>query len=639
MSEDLQSFEKEVETTEFDTSAEQGQQSSSSSEIETDMEIEEPNDAFPQGMSITTEQNQPPLLSIIPRSPISAESSNSSNSINRSSHRRDGRNGRNGRGGRNNRGRNVRHPNLVQVPRNMLMPVAVGQFSQNHPQLGMGMGMGFGIGFGMERDSRSQRQERQTLESDESDNHDQQSPINMDKIFRKDMKPYFSLDSRPKPTNYVEMCDSSIQKLSELKMKNEENEEFDSVIKNLSAIKQKLKRLMDIGIAANKRDLMIGSFCSTSEKIIGITPSTNGSFDRKCFEMTRALGDLYDDDVYGNVIGSEITFAFGPNGPIVISYMEALSNTTERSIDKRLIFGSYRLDKVRRSNMQNVVDGLNEQSVDSTQFTFDLIMTDVDTKNSILCHATTEMKKNIVFRMQDIDKTGTEIFSALTDLVHRRAVSKVNFTKIVKKLTRVMPRYARVAYWNDILNFIDKEMSIMNSGYDYVDAGDNYVFKISLEEHEACNITAIPAPYLNIEMMCGHIFSLPAVYGLVNEGACEDTESIRCPMCRDTLIPIMIPVLSKEDQNKVKTNVYTKSDLLCETDDSCFSLEQNETKLNKFPNIGSGISKLKSTIDSTAPFDVEDDSSDDNENIGDDESNDSNSQNHDIVVPRMSPWQ
>jgi hypothetical protein len=421
-------------------------------------------------------------------------------------------------------------------------------------------------------------------------------PIDESKIFLKDAAPYFTLDEKP-TTNYVGLCDTMMKNIEHMKQDNKNtNPQIDELIASMSLIKSKLSRLIEIGKNINSRDIMIGSFCNTVNNILGYMPSTKGSFDRKCVESVRALEDLYDDDVYGNPIGSEITFNFGSNAPIMIGYMELLRKTTDRPVEKRILFGKYRLDRVHRANMNAVMADLKKQTFDSITFVFDMIMTATDTNISILCHAICSHENGTKFRIENIDCAGYEIFNSLNDLIVRRAVSNTNYTKLVRKLTQTMTRQNRSQIWNDILNFLDSDMNIIQDGYRYVDAGDNFIFKISREDNEPCQLTCIDPPYINIHMFCGHALSLPSVYGLVNEGASQDTESIKCPLCRKTLIPTMIPAVSEENKKKFEIKIYSIDDFK-DTDSDChITMEKNVSRASR--NV-SGIAKLKSSMITT----------------------------------------
>jgi hypothetical protein len=57
---------------------------------------------------------------------------------------------------------------------------------------------------------------------------------------------------------------------------------------------------------------------------------------------------------------------------------------------------------------------------------------------------------------------------------------------------------------------------------------------ISIEKIEDCLITGVNPPYLKLNLECKHSISLMAYKGIINSDD-DDTESIRCPMCRRDL--------------------------------------------------------------------------------------------------------
>ena len=425
-----------------------------------------------------------------------------------------------------------------------------------------------------------------------NENETPEQKINTTKIFLKDAPPRFTIENKPRK-DYVGMCDTLHNIMEQMKNENKEpDKRYDECIESVTAIKNKLSRLITIGNNANKRDIMIASFCRTAHEIIGVIPYTKGSYDRKRAEMISGLSDLFDDDVYGNPIGSEITFIFKAALAHIGGYMEALRNTTDRPIEKRIVFGNYRLDRVRRSNLHDVVKKLNNAM--PVQMAYEIIMTDIDTNVSIMCNvAKNTAEEEMKFGVEGITQRTNDIINQQLDLIGRRAGSKKNYVKRVAKLSRIMPRKKRARIWNDILKFIDSELSLLDEGYHYVDAGDNFTFNTEIEDKEQCPITCIDPPYIKIYMSCGHCISLQCVNGLINDGESEDTEAIKCPLCRETLIPVMIPAISVETKKKFEIKTYTLDDFgKIDDEDHGIVMEKNTSSVKEdIPRLTQQISQ------------------------------------------------
>lgn len=95
-----------------------------------------------------------------------------------------------------------------------------------------------------------------------------------------------------------------------------------------------------------------------------------------------------------------------------------------------------------------------------------------------------------------------------------------------------------------------------------VDCGNFKYPKYSIETEEDCYITAHPAPYINIHMVCGHTMSIHALNGTITKGKLENTEAMRCPQCKHDLIPAFEDIFKSDEQkyhflNKCK---YVKSE-------------------------------------------------------------------------------
>jgi hypothetical protein len=304
---------------------------------------------------------------------------------------------------------------------------------------------------------------------------------------------------------------------------------------------------------------MICAFALTFKNVIGTYPTTRSDYDRKHLECSRALESLFADNVFGNPNGTDIRFLFNTKSLMDVSrFMDQLKLTTDRPQNERLVFGSYRLDKIFRTDLLEPSSRTSDPYTQNTQSTrksrgklskgaqehyqSTMIFTDIETDISI--KATLEQDNgqhnvlNCDVRIQTIDYIGPNIWNTLPDLALRRVVSVKNIAQMIPTLTRTMVRTKRVKIWESILRVIEKDIQFLNQGYRCVVIGDNKMIKISTEEEGGapCGITLIPAPYTKIHLACGHELSIMAIYGIIYKGQSSDSESITCPMCRRNLI-------------------------------------------------------------------------------------------------------
>lgn len=363
------------------------------------------------------------------------------------------------------------------------------------------------------------------------------------------------------------------EKVIETKIKVDDKEdELSKITSDIISIKTKLQQLIDIGKCFNKRDIMIGSFVKTAEEIIGECPSTKGHFDRKSLECSRALESLFADNSFGNPIGSEVNFVFTSTEPTeLITYMNKLRDTTDRPKSDRLMFGSFRLDKVFK--MDDIVRTSKSQK---SQVKYTMIMTDVETDLSSGFNVVTSVNMADL-RVQGLDYSGPQIFDAIHDLVLRRGVHSQNITKYIKKLVSVMAREKRMLIWEAILCVIEKSLDYLDQGYKYIDIGENKMIKISLETKEQCHIAMCDPPYVKIHLACGHALSLMAIYGIVYESKSDDTESILCPMCRSNLIPKLVPAVPQEMLSTFNVKHYKEKDIIASVKLDDFKFEKRMT--------------------------------------------------------------
>ncbi len=391
---------------------------------------------------------------------------------------------------------------------------------------------------------------------------------------------------RNESEDYIGICDNL---LSNLKLINEPNYNMinekkttnkltvmHQMINDINKIKSKLQQIIDIGKCFNSRDLMISSFAKTSNNIIKVFPVTCDEFDRKCLECPRALEKLFADNLYGNPIGSSIKFIFGKIDDVTfMTYMDKLRLTTERPIEQRLTFGTFRLDKLYKD------DVIVRNKFSDSYIQFVMIMTNIEAPYvSIKCYAVNKNHYSTNTRIASIDYYGIHIYDAIPDLVLRRVVLCHDLTKFIFQLTGTMKRTTRAAIWELILNVVTNDIEYLNQGYKYITIGNNKMIKFSTETINACEITTLSPPYIKIHLACNHSLSIMAIYGLVYDGEVEGSESILCPMCRRNLIPKLIQALPENEINNYTVKDYVITDVKTNIVNEEFVFENKHSTMN-----------------------------------------------------------
>lgn len=90
----------------------------------------------------------------------------------------------------------------------------------------------------------------------------------------------------------------------------------------------------------------------------------------------------------------------------------------------------------------------------------------------------------------------------------------------------------------DKLTYLTKVYELISHCYLKIYASDYKLIKflcIQIEQKDECVITGCKPPYPTVLLVCGHSISLMAYKGILFSTPDTDTQSIRCPMCRNDL--------------------------------------------------------------------------------------------------------
>lgn len=395
----------------------------------------------------------------------------------------------------------------------------------------------------------------------------QEEDVINDAVVNKLMKQPFSHNDDT--TDYLGMCDKIIELAMGLKenTKGNNNGDFNMIENYAKGIKLKMQQMKNIGNAYVKRHNLIHAFAKTTRNVTGLPIDVEKDYYRKIMEIPVALSDMFAGDQYGNPIGSPIYFIFPTDGKMdMVIYMSKLDDTTRKDKNERLIFGSYRLDSVKRVDYM-VRDKDIQRGYRELPILYSLIFTDVESNISIKCYAT-DVLDIPTTTIRSLEKglhkmNSPYIYEGLRDIVLRRVTFPLGleFVEQIKGLVGEMTREKRSSIWEIILDVLNENMKLINQGYRYIEIYNNLMFKISIEEKEQCYISTIDPPYLVLHLACGHSCSIMALYGIIYNGESADTESILCPFCRANLIPKLVSAMSKDDRDSKTLTYYTKDDL------------------------------------------------------------------------------
>ena len=174
----------------------------------------------------------------------------------------------------------------------------------------------------------------------------------------------------------------------------------------------------------------------------------------------------------------------------------------------------------------------------------------------------------------------SDFMEILRCIIERNGICRINFEAMVKKLEEeALIHSEKSIIYNNIINFITTRTKILSLGYNNI-YSNNLLCKFEIEKEEDCEITNLQAPYIKINLKCGHSFSVMALSGITTIKTSDYSEAVQCPMCREKLIPKLeqkkineIKIPSIEDiytfpkeiinKNKDKINLkYTKNEII-----------------------------------------------------------------------------
>jgi hypothetical protein len=309
-----------------------------------------------------------------------------------------------------------------------------------------------------------------------------------------------------------------------------------------------------------------------------------GSFVRQFFE---SIYSNIDDEEYGNVKDHDVDICIFKNYDSVSNdiFMKLihLFKTIIVSKSKTFNINGYFISGIYDKTIDSKSNKVKENDTIGRKLLYDIphyeIILENDEKEKIyidlLAYQPYNINDEYMLWNNDFDINGLymtkngiflnnsekNFFEIQNSIIKRHCNIEYPFENILKNLKSVTNREEKIVLLNQIIHFITFRMKILDSGYEDF-YSETKMLKFFIEKNETCNITGLDAPYIKLELECSHILSIMAIANIVNIRSSEYTESIRCPYCRNDLVPLLIEKKTEKIKIPVKPifNYNSKED-------------------------------------------------------------------------------
>lgn len=141
---------------------------------------------------------------------------------------------------------------------------------------------------------------------------------------------------------------------------------------------------------------------------------------------------------------------------------------------------------------------------------------------------------NVSSYRKGISKTELNFPKVLDHILTKEAECIIDIENIQKyALAPGILREQKEPYFMQIAYFLSNRLKLLKYGYNLTSEFKFPDFEI--ETKEDCVLTSCQAPYVSIKLDCSHKISIMSFMGIVQKGGFETSQSIKCPLCRDTL--------------------------------------------------------------------------------------------------------
>lgn len=287
-----------------------------------------------------------------------------------------------------------------------------------------------------------------------------------------------------------------------------------------------------------------------------------GSFLRKIFEFPYALLEYINSDDtewksgYGNFMNGDIDIFILPHSNLPSAHIDSCKGKEEmfHILNKlNVTFGMYlatRNEIFRPKFGSYFYDGHIQtteyvtENTPSCSITYRLFFTHQNGNHKFHVDLTSCLSEKCVdLSINNLKMTTHGLCSqnsqsfihCLNDIINKQTrVFNHSFVNIEESVwTNPTPRDVKVSNLNLSISFIKKRLlKIIEKGYSLK---GYFLPVIEIEKNEDCIITSIKAPYPTLQLSCMHKISLMAYIGVVNKGALNFSEAIRCPYCRNNM--------------------------------------------------------------------------------------------------------
>jgi len=321
------------------------------------------------------------------------------------------------------------------------------------------------------------------------------------------------------------------------------NQQMD-IVKNTNRITKDIKEKLKVISTFMET---ITHFCPTSE------PTIFGSFVRTLFE--RVFTPIYDPDSkgYANSINHDVDLyvyptSFNYNPSDFKTFIQTLKlhiklkndvfvdNFKILSIVDKTITNSSKVSEQARKILKDLPHYVIIFGNGTDYIKCDVLAYKIDRDNIW----TNEFDVNsLEFSCNGI-KSAKNFINVISNIVNKTATCNVNFNIIMRDLmSRSLNRSQKIPLLNEILFFSTMRTKILSIGYESITSNIGFL-SLTVEKESPCEITSQPAPFIKMELVCGHQLSLMAIAGIINVRSSEFTEAIPCPYCRKSLIPKLV---------------------------------------------------------------------------------------------------
>lgn len=357
-------------------------------------------------------------------------------------------------------------------------------------------------------------------------------------------------DENKKLTNEMNKLTNEVEHL-----KNELKEKNDILIK-LDKITTKIQKIGNMFI--KKIELIVHMRKTLVELIPNCECVFNGSYVRQLFELPRAMSELFSSPGYGNSIGRDLDMYLFSTRPCDLD-IERIKHSIERmdsfiklqkmipntiSVPK---FGDYKLIDITNSTLEKIsnLDGPGKKKLlNIPHYLF--IFADSNNVNLTVDVLGWKPESDDLWPQYDFNinsisltKNGFTVDSIndfdniIFNIINKEACCEIDLQKLHNVISEVKTRVQKFPNLNQLSFFLINRIKIMSCGYTM--KCSNYdIPSLQIITSEPCTITSVEAPYIAIDLECGHTISIMAYVGIISDIS-EYTEALVCPFCRNNL--------------------------------------------------------------------------------------------------------